>query len=135
MSPWMSAKLSLWQASLSHKAGSFTYFDVFTGLVLMISAGFAAYLGARLIGSQILELNPYGDTWFDSDLAVYHATLVDPQNLGLHERTYKHPLLSFAFCLPVYLLRAFHIEALLAVRLMMAGIAALWQVSLFVFYG
>lgn len=133
MSPWISAKESLHQVRLSHKVGSFNYFDVFAGLVLMGLAGSAAYLGARLIGPQVLELHPYGDTWFDSDLAVYHGTLVDPQNLGLHERTYKHPLLSFAFCLPVDLLRAFHIEALLAVRLMMAGVAALWQVSLFLF--
>ena len=129
----MSAKVSLRHANLSHKVGSFTYLDVFIGLFLMGLAGLAAYVGARLIGPQILELNPYGDTWFDSDLAIYHGTLVDHRNLKLHDRTYKHPLLSLAFCLPVYSLRAFHVEALLAVRLMMAGIAALWQVSLFGF--
>ncbi|MGB3298802.1 MAG: hypothetical protein WBA76_11075 [Phormidesmis sp.] len=131
MLPWMSTKAGSRWPNLSHKIGPFSYFDIFVGLVLLGLAGLATYLGARLIGPEILDLKLYGDTWFDSDVAVYHGTLVDPQNLRLHERTYKHPLLSFAFCLPVYFLRAFHVEPLLSVRLMMAGTAALWQVSLF----
>lgn len=105
--------------------------DIFIGLALGGVAAVAAYWGAQQIGPSILALDPYGDTWFDSDVAAYYATLSDHQNPILHERAYKHPLLSLAFCLPVYWLQWLHIPTLLSVRLFVSTVAALWLGSLF----
>ena len=107
--------------------------NLFTGLILATVAGIAAYQGAQLIGPGLLAIGPYGDTWFDSDVAAYFETIANHQDPTLHERTYKHPLLSLAFCLPIYLLQAIHLPNLVAVRLVIAGIAAVWIVSLFGF--
>lgn len=107
--------------------------DILITLALMGFAAIAAYGGAQLIGSKLLIMEPYGDTWFDSDVAAYYSTLADPQESILHARNYKHPLLSFVFCLPVYGLQALNVDVLVAVRWMTATTAALWLGSLFGF--
>lgn len=107
--------------------------NLFTGLVLAIIASIATYYCAELIGPELFAIGPYGDTWFDSDVAAYYETIANHYDPTLHERTYKHPLLSLAFCLPIYLLQAFHLPPLIAVRLAVASIAAVWIASLFSF--
>ncbi len=105
--------------------------NLFIGLILAIIASVIAYYCAELIGPELFAIGPYGDTWFDSDVAAYYKTIANHQDSTLHKRTYKHPLLSLAFCLPIYLLQAIHVPSLVAVRIVIAGIAAVWLVSLF----
>lgn len=107
--------------------------DLLVGIALALLAAVATYGCAQLIGPNLFVIDPYGDSWFDSDVAAYYSTLADQRNIDLHKRTYKHPLLSFALCLPVYLLRAINFDAIIAVRLVVAGIAAIWLASLFCF--
>ncbi|MGP1381923.1 MAG: hypothetical protein ACTS2F_00095 [Thainema sp.] len=107
--------------------------DLLVGLGLMLLSGIGTYWAAYFIGSEVLELDAYGDTWFDSDVAAYYLTLANPHEDVLHSRAYKHPLISFAFCLPVYFLHFFQIDVLIAVRLMMSTVAGLWLSSLFAF--
>ena len=107
--------------------------SLFIGLTLAIIASIATYQWAELIGPELFAMGPYGDTWFDSDVAAYYETISNHQDPTLHERTYKHPLLSLAFCFPIYLLQAFNFPDLAAVRLVIAGIAAVWSASLFGF--
>jgi hypothetical protein len=107
------------------------YTDIFAGLALGAIAAATAYWGAQQIGPSILDIALYGDTWFDSDVAAYYVTLSDPQNPILHERTYKHPLLSLVFCLPVYGLQWLHVPAVLSVKIFVSAVAALWIGSLF----
>lgn len=99
--------------------------DVMAIVVLIVVAGVASYFGSLLIGENVLDKKQFGDTWFDSDVSAYFIWL-NNRFSELHVRTYKHPLFSLIFCLPVYGLNALGIELMVAMRLYMAVIAGLW---------
>jgi hypothetical protein len=97
----------------------------------MLSVIVWAYLATTYIGSDILDLENYGDTWFDSDTAAYFQALLNRHD-GLHSRTYKHPLLSLLLGLPFYSLKFLGINSLAAVKAIIASVAGLWIGTLFV---
>jgi hypothetical protein len=102
--------------------------DLVVGVLLAIAAGIASYEGARLINPVVLQTP---DLWFQSDLPRVYADMTD--RWFVHNQTSVHPLFLLATCPPVYgMQRAFGIEAITAVRIIMAVLASLWIVALFI---
>lgn len=105
--------------------------DTIVLFVLATAAGIASYSGANQIGANVLDMQRFGDTWFDSDVAAYFEWLKHRFS-SLHVRTYKHPLFSLILCLPIYGLKALGINLIVATRLYIAAIAAVWLGALYV---
>lgn len=99
--------------------------DTIAIVILVVVAGVASYLGAQLIGENVLDKSKFGDTWFDSDVSAYFSWL-ESRLSHLHVRTYKHPLFSLILCLPVYALNSLGINLIVATRIYMGLVAGLW---------
>lgn len=107
--------------------------DLLVVLALAVGTALLVYWQAQQIGPDIFKLEPYGDTWFDSDVAAYYITLDNPEIRILYDRAYKHPLLPMIFCLPTFALKAFHISTINAVHILVSAVASVWMISLFGF--
>ena len=78
--------------------------DIFLVFLFIIVGVTISYSEASILGGNVLLKEPYGDTWFDSDVSAY-VVEIDSRRSELHSRTFKHPLFSLILCLPVYGLR------------------------------
>jgi len=71
-----------------------------------------------------------GDRWFHADPAGYYPSWTD--RLAVQHRSEVHPLMPLQYYVPVKLLRwALNLPPLMAVRLVVAALAALWTVAVF----
>ncbi len=103
--------------------------DLMLAVLLALLAGAAAFLGSRHVDSSIL---PY-DVWFGSDIPRVIANMVERESN--HYRTKVHPLFSILTWPPVYVLRKLlGLWGLTAIKLMLAGVAALWAAALFALF-
>ena len=104
--------------------------DILLVIAIAAVAGFASYQGARLINPVIF--NPQADdVWFESDISRVFRNMT--QQGSDHYRTKVHPLFSLIAFPPVYLLRTLlDIEAIMAVRIIIAAVACLWISVLFI---
>jgi hypothetical protein len=101
--------------------------DILIGLVLALCAASASYQGAALMPVGLLDT---WDVWFQADFPRTYSNMTD--RWGDHGRSTVHPLFSLITCPPVYgLKRLLDIESTIAVRLLIAGVAALWAIALF----
>lgn len=104
--------------------------DILIIVILAVAAGFASYQGARLINTVIFDKQTQ-DAWFDADIPRVFGDMAYVAED--HYRTKVHPLFVLITFPPVYVLkRAFGIEAITAVRLVMAALASLWISAVFI---
>ena len=102
--------------------------DILVGLLLASAAGIASYQGAKLINPIMLQTP---DLWFQSDLPRVYADMTD--RWFVHNKTSVHPLFLLATSPPVYAMqRAFRVEAITAIQIIIAVLASLWVAALFI---
>ncbi|MBD3243667.1 MAG: hypothetical protein GF331_23960, partial [Chitinivibrionales bacterium] len=100
-----------------------------SALALAMGAGVASYLGARSIDPVALGWDT-GNCWFKADLFRVYGNMISV--FSNHSRTNVHPLFSLIAFPPVRLLQTvFGLGALTAVRVVVAGVAAVWSMALF----
>ena len=96
----------------------------------MFVAASASYVGSGRINPVINSLEAF-DVWFDSDAPRVFDDMVS--RLAWNVRADVHPLFSLFAYPPVYFLRSvFLLDSGVAVRLVIAIVAALWMAALFV---
>jgi len=99
-------------------------------VALAASAGIASYLGAQLIHPWLLT-DRGADLWFAADIPRVFANMTD--RFSNHSRTKVHPLFSLIAFPPVFLMqKVLGQDALTAVRLAIAAVAALCIIALFI---
>ena len=103
--------------------------DFLLVIILAIVAGLASYGCAQFI-SPILFENPSWDVWFESDLPRSFANMI--VRWSNHYRTSVHPLFSLIAFPPTYILHQLGLEAVTAVRIVIALVASLWISTLFI---
>ncbi|HAX78491.1 MAG TPA: hypothetical protein DCY88_22340 [Cyanobacteria bacterium UBA11372] len=93
-------------------------------------AGIASYLGAQMIDSWLVS-DRGADLWFAADIPRVFANMTE--RLSNHSRTKVHPIFSLIAFPPVFFMqKILGFEALTAVRLAIATVAALWIGALFI---
>jgi len=103
--------------------------DIVIVLVLAVGAAFAAFQGAQLVDPVIVNDRAW-DVWFNSDVPRVFSEMV--VRSASHWRINAHPLFPLvAFPLVCILRVGLHLESILAVRIVIAGVAPLWIGTLF----
>jgi hypothetical protein len=104
--------------------------DLVIALILTALATCASYRMAQLIDPVVVDYATL-DLWFDGDLPRNFVDM-NQRDSELYT-TRRHPLLPLLEFPPVYILkRAFGVEPLTAVRMTLAGVAALWVTGTFI---
>lgn len=104
--------------------------DILILVVLAVAAGFTSYQAAKLVNPILFNPNTF-NVWFDADIPRVFANMTE--RLSDHYRVKVHPLFSLIAFSPVYVLRkALGIDAIAAVRLVIAAVASLWLGTMFV---
>ena len=104
------------------------YIDILIALALVITGGVTSYLGAQLIDP--ISVNVW-DSWFGGDMPRVFANMTS--RWSDHSRLKVHPLFSLiAYPLVIVLEKAFHLEPIIAVRIVIATVGALWLGTLFI---
>lgn len=104
--------------------------DILIALILAIVAALATFWGEQLINRVIVDERAF-DVWFESDAPRVFSNMTARKSN--HYRTKVHPLFSLIAFPPVFILtKGFHIEPLTAVRMVIAGVAAIWMATLFI---
>jgi hypothetical protein len=104
--------------------------DILILVVLAVAAGFTSYQAAKLVNPIIFNPNT-NNVWFDADIPRIFANMTE--RTSDHYRVKVHPLFSLIAFSPVYVLRkALGIDAIAAVRLVIAAVASLWLGTMFV---
>ena len=103
--------------------------DMLIVIILAIIAGLVSYGCAQFI-SPILFENPSWDVWFESDLPRSFANMI--ARGSNHYRTSVHPIFSLIAFPPAYILYQLGLEAITAVRIIIALVASVWIGVLFV---
>ncbi len=104
------------------------YIDILIAFVFVILGGVASYLGAQLIDPIIVKV---WNSWFGGDMPRVFDNMTSRGSD--HYRLKVHPLFSLIAFPPVTVLeKALHLEPIIAVRIVIAAVAALWLGTLFI---
>ncbi|MFB2976342.1 hypothetical protein [Microseira sp. BLCC-F43] len=104
--------------------------EILLVVALAASAGIASYLGAQLIHPWLLT-DRGADLWFSADIPRVFANMTD--RFSNHSRTKVHPIFSLIAFPPVFLMhKVLGLDALTAVRIAIAAVAALCIMALFI---
>ncbi|MGH7999796.1 MAG: hypothetical protein ACREPR_10305, partial [Brasilonema sp.] len=104
------------------------WLDILLISILAVGVAFASYQGAKLINPLILQTY---NVWFDVDSPRVFANMTARHSD--HYRVKVHPLFSLIAFIPTFfLIKILSIEPIIAVRLVIAAVAALWMSALFV---
>jgi hypothetical protein len=104
--------------------------DLIIAFGLMALAGSASYVGSGMVNPVINSLEAF-DVWFDSDAPRVFDDM--RSRLAWNLKADVHPLFALFTYSPVYLLRSvFQLDDWIAVRVVIALLAALWMAALFV---
>lgn len=105
--------------------------DVLIVMVLAAGAGFASFQGAKCIDPVVLYVNEDAmDVWFGSDVPRVFSSMTALD--GNHSRAKVHPLFSLVAYPPVKALRILGVETIVAVRIVLAAVASLWIIAMFI---
>lgn len=104
------------------------HLDLLLAVCLAVLAAIASYQGSTRLDPIVLRT---WDVWFQADVGRVYINMTD--RWSDHYRTKVHPLFSLLMSPPVYALkRALGVDPLAATRLVIAGVASLWIITLFV---
>lgn len=104
--------------------------DLLIGSVLAMAAAVASHQGARLVDPVLFDWDAW-DVWYQSDIPRVVRNMSN--RWSDHGRTSLHPLFSLIAFPPVFVLtHVFPCDAMTAIRIVIAGIAALWIGALFI---
>src|SRR5919106_1828397 len=93
-------------------------------LILAFLAAMATWIGSGLVDPIILDWDAE-DVWFQADVPRNYHMMISRWSYS-HYRTNVHPLLSLIAHPPVWLVKHItKVDPLLALRMVMAGVAAL----------
>ena len=105
--------------------------EILLVVAIAACAAFASYQGAGLLDSTIVQDQKAFDVWFQGDISRVYSNMTE-RWFG-HERTKVHPIFSLIAYPPTYLLKiVLGVKSIIAVRLVIAAIAALWIGALYV---
>lgn len=107
--------------------------DIFIVSVLAIGIGLASFLNAQKVPDVLLTDFYAQDIWFGSDIPTVFGNITSlNSDFG---RNNKHPLFPLIAFPPIFLLGKFlHLEPISAARLVVAFVACLWIIGLFVLF-
>jgi hypothetical protein len=110
-----------------------TRVDVSILIGLAIAIAISTYLGTTAIPEPIFTDFYAQDVWFGSDIPTVFGNITSlNSDFG---RNNKHPLFPLiVFPLVFTVGKLFHLDALLAVRVVVVGVAALWICSMYVLF-
>lgn len=103
--------------------------DIVIAVVIGAIAAIASYVLAQQVNSVIVEEKAW-DVWFEADIPRTFQNMIDRHSD--HYRAKVHPLFSISTFVPVSLLmNLFHLQPLIAVRVMTSLVAALWLAAIY----
>lgn len=106
-------------------------YDLLVAVLFSILVGYGAYRGSEAIHPIVFD-KVSDDVWFESDQPRIFACMTNRYSES-HYRTNVHPLFSVTGFLPVYLARkGFHVEPVIAVRIVSSVVAGVWAAMMFV---
>lgn len=101
--------------------------DLVLALALTVAAAGWSWFGSGLIGPQMQSMT-FANAWFDADAPQVIRSIT---NIGAYHRTNKHPLFLPIAYPPIKALRLLGLDHFTAVRVVVAGWAALFAALLF----
>lgn len=106
--------------------------DLAIVLAFMIAGAAASYVGSGLMDSAVASRETF-DMWFDADAPRVYDNLVS--RFSNYKRSDVHPLFGLIGFPPVFLLRRFFgLDGWVAVRVVVAAVAAVWSGTLFLIF-